>query len=125
MPLTLAQIVNILTQTVNHYFCYVLWFQSVNGETLGLGLCYFLLRLTLVLTERFILGERLKNIQWLAVGIAVVAVASSLLRTGHFSGFALLVALGYPLYILLWRKHSLPVLSIFFIENLLLVPIAR
>lgn len=96
----------------------------LQGETLGLALGYFLLPLVLVVVGRFLLGETLSRAQWGATALATVAVLCSLWNTGRFSWVALVVAFGYPLYFLLRRRQPIPILSAFFIENLLLVPLA-
>lgn len=96
----------------------------LNGETLGLGLGYVLLPLVLVLIGRFLLNENVSNAQWAATGLAAIAVACNLWNTGAFSWVALVIAFGYPLYFMLRRKQPIPVLSAFFLENLLLLPLA-
>lgn len=94
----------------------------LHGETLGLALGYFLLPLVLVVIGRFLFAEQLSPAQWGATALASLAVVFNLWHTGQFSWVALVVAFGYPLYFLLRRKQPLPVLSAFFIENLLLIP---
>jgi chloramphenicol-sensitive protein RarD len=96
----------------------------LNGETLGMSLGYFLLPMVLVIIGRFFLKEALSPAQWLATGIALLAIISNLWRTGHFPLIALAVAVGYPMYFMLRRKQPLPILSAFFLENVLLLPIA-
>jgi chloramphenicol-sensitive protein RarD len=96
----------------------------LQGETLGLAVGYFLLPLVLVLIGFFLHNEHLSNAQWAASAVAALAVVYSLLNTGRFSWVALVVAFGYPLYFILRRKQPIPILSAFFIENLLLVPLA-
>jgi chloramphenicol-sensitive protein RarD len=96
----------------------------LQGETLGLAVGYFLLPLVLVLIGFFLHNEHLSNMQWAASALATLAVVYSLLNTGRFSWVALVVAFGYPLYFLLRRKQPIPILSAFFIENLLLIPLA-
>lgn len=96
----------------------------LNGETLGLAMGYSLLPLVLVLIGRFLLNESLSNLQWAAAMLGFSAVLAKLVMEGDFSWVALIIALGYPLYFLLRRKQSIGVLSAFFIENLLLFPLA-
>ena len=96
----------------------------LQGETLGLALGYFLLPLILVLTGLVLFNERLGYAQWAATALAAIAVVYSLWNTGQFSWVALVVALGYPPYFILRRKQPVPILSAFFIENLLLLPLA-
>ena len=96
----------------------------LNGETLGLSQGYFLLPLTLVLMGKFVLGEQLSSAKKLAFVFASLAIGYNLWVVGHFSWVAIVIAVGYPIYFLLRRKQPIPVLSAFFIENLLLFPIA-
>lgn len=96
----------------------------LNGETLGLAIGYFLLPLVLVLIGRLFFKEQISVFQWIAVGLAVAALAFALYNNGHFSWVALAVGLGYPLYFVLRRVQPIPVLSAFFIENVLLFPVA-
>jgi len=96
----------------------------LNGQTLGIALGYALLPLTLVLVGYYLYDERLSSVQWLAAAVAVTSVAASIVNTGGFSWVALAVVIGYPLYFILRRWQPVPVLSAFFIENLLLIPIA-
>tara|TARA_R110002167_G_scaffold138853_4_gene326253 strand:- start:3487 stop:4383 length:897 start_codon:yes stop_codon:yes gene_type:complete len=96
----------------------------MNGRTLEVALGYFILPLAMVLTGRLVYGERLRRLQWLAVGCATAGVVSSLLQSGGFSWLALLIALGYPPYFILRRYQSLPALQAFGIENILLLPVA-
>ena len=96
----------------------------LHGETLGLALGYFLLPLVLVLVGRFFLSEKVSRVQWSATTLGALGVASSLWFTASFSWVALVVALGYPVYFQLRRYQPISVLSAFFIENLMLVPLA-
>ena len=96
----------------------------LNGETLGLSQGYFLLPLTLVLMGRFVLGEQLSTAKKTAFVFASLAIIYNLWVVGHFSWVAIVIAIGYPIYFLLRRKQPIPVLSAFFIENILLLPIA-
>ena len=96
----------------------------LNGETLGLAIGYFLIPLVLVLVGQLFLNEQLSRLQWVASGLAGLGVLSALVNTGHFSWVALAVGCGYPLYYVLRRYQPIPVLSAFFLENLLLLPLA-
>lgn len=95
----------------------------VNGKTLDLSLGYFLAPIVMVFVGRIFLGEKLYPMQWGAVLLAGMGVMYALYSSGGFSWVALLVALGYPAYFLLRRFQALPLISAFFIENLLLLPL--
>lgn len=80
-----------------------LW-APVHGKALDLSLGYFLLPLSMVVVGRVFYGERLSAMQKLAVSCAIVGVGYQLWQTGGFSWVSLLVALGYPGYLML-RRH--------------------
>lgn len=96
----------------------------LNGRTLELSLGYFLLPVVMVFIGRVFLGERLWRLQKLAVTCAVFGVVVAYRYAGGLSWVVLVVALGWPAYFLLRRYQPLPVISAFFIENLLLLPAA-
>ncbi|CAH0990212.1 Protein RarD [Sinobacterium norvegicum] len=94
------------------------------GDTVGLALGYSLLPISLVLIGRFYYHENLSTAQWLATAVAVSSVIYMIIINGSLSLTAMIVALGYPLYFMLRRKQSLPIVSAFLIENILLLPVA-
>jgi chloramphenicol-sensitive protein RarD len=96
----------------------------LNGHTLDVSLGYFLLPIIMVLIGSLFFKEKLRPLQWLAVALASIGVILMIIQSGGISWVALLICLGYPQYFLLRRKQSIPAFSIFFIENLLLLPIA-
>ncbi|MCK5685174.1 EamA family transporter RarD [bacterium] len=95
----------------------------VNGQTLDLSLGYFLCPIVMVFIGRIFLNERLYPMQWCAVVLASIGVTYAFYINGTFSWVAVLVAFGYPAYFILRRFQSLPVVSAFFLENLLLLPL--
>ena len=96
----------------------------VNGKTLDLSLGYFLAPIVMVFVGRIFLSEKLYTMQWGAVLLASLGIMYTFYSSGGFSWVTLLVALGYPAYFLLRRFQALPPISAFFIENLLLLPLA-
>jgi chloramphenicol-sensitive protein RarD len=95
----------------------------INGKTLDLALGYFLCPIVMVFVGRLFLNERLYPMQWGAVFLASIGVTYAFYVNGSFPLVAMLVGLGYPAYFILRRFQSLPVVSAFFIENLLLLPL--
>jgi len=95
----------------------------INGKTLDLSLGYFLAPIVMVLIGRIFLSEKLYRMQWGATLLAAIGVLYAFFSSGGFSWVTLLVALGYPAYFLLRRFQSLPLVSAFFLENLLLLPL--
>ncbi len=96
----------------------------LQGETLAVALGYFLVPLVLVVIGRLAFSDRLSPAQWLAAGLAAIGVLISLFTPAQFSWIVLVIVIGYPLYFLLRRAQPMPVVSAFFIENLLLLPLA-
>lgn len=96
----------------------------VNNLTAELSLGYFLLPLALVMTGRLLYKEKLNNLQSIACGLAILAVAHEVYQAGSLSWVSLLVAGGYPLYFVIRRKVETETLICFFYENLLALPLA-
>lgn len=94
------------------------------GRMLEVSLGYFLLPLAMVLVGRLFYGERLRPLQRLAVGCALLGVVHELWLTQAFSWVTLLAALGYPPYFMLRRWMRLDALSGFVLEMLVLAPLA-
>lgn len=96
----------------------------LNGETLGVAMGFFLAPLVLVTVGLIVFKERLSPLQSIATLIAIFAVICNLWNTGSFSWIALVIAVGYPFYFVMRRLQPIPILTAFFIENLILVPLA-
>jgi chloramphenicol-sensitive protein RarD len=84
---------------------------------------YFLLPLTMAFTGKFVFGEQMRPLQWLALLLAIAGVAIEVRSTGAFSWVTLLVCLGYPPYFILRRRLPLDTRLNFAAENLLLLPV--
>ncbi len=95
-----------------------------NGRALEVSLGYFMLPLSMVLTGRFLYGERLTRLQQLAVGCAVAGVLHELWRVGHFSWPAAVVVIGYPLYFVLRRRYRTDHLGGLWFDLLFMLPLA-
>jgi len=100
-----------------------LW-APLHGRALQVSMGYFLLPLVMVLLGRVVYGERLSPLQKLAVASAAVGVGWALLRNHGLSWEMLLVAFGYPAYFLLRRHAQIAHLGGFWVEMLLLLPVA-
>lgn len=96
----------------------------LNTHTLDVSLGYFLLPIIMVLIGSIFFKEKLRLLQWLAVCFALMGVVVMILQAGGVSWVALLICLGYPQYFILRRFQHFPTISVFFIENILLLPIA-
>lgn len=100
-----------------------LW-APLHGRALQVSMGYFLLPLVMVLVGRVFYGERLSRLQKLAVTSAAAGVVWALLRNHGLSWEMLLVALGYPAYFLLRRHLGVAHLGGFWVELVLLSPVA-
>lgn len=100
-----------------------LW-APLHGRALQVSMGYFLLPLVMVLVGRLFYGERLSTLQKLAVASAAAGVAWALLRNHGLSWEMLLVALGYPAYFLARRHLGVAHLGGFWVELVLLLPVA-
>ena len=96
----------------------------INEQMLDLTLGYFLMPLSLVLVGRIFYNEHLRNLQRIAVTFAVIGIAHELWRVGGFSWVTLICAVGYPPYFMLRRWMGFDAFSGFFLEMLVMAPVA-
>lgn len=96
----------------------------MNGDTLGIVLGFFLGPLGLVMVGLLFFGERLNAYQVGATALAGLAVASSLWNTGEFSWVAIVLTVCFTCYLTLRRVQPVSTLSAYYLENLLLLPVA-
>jgi chloramphenicol-sensitive protein RarD len=95
-----------------------------NGHVIDSSLGYFLTPLCNVALGYFVLHERLRGMQWTAVGAALAGVAVLLFRAGHLPWIALSLAGTWSLYGVLKKKSSLGPVPGLTMETLLLSPLA-
>ncbi|WP_432463311.1 EamA family transporter RarD [Agarivorans sp. QJM3NY_33] len=96
----------------------------LNGQALEVSIGYFLLPLSMLLVDRFIYHERLSCLQWLAALCALLGVSHEIYLFGGFPWEAALVALGFPCYFILRRKLGTNHLGGFWLDLLLMLPVA-
>ena len=96
----------------------------LNEQTLDLSLGYFLMPIIMVAIGRVFLKERLRPLQWLAIAFSVSGVTLAYLNSNGLTWVVIIIIVGYPLYLMLRRHQSLPTISAFFLENLILLPFA-
>jgi chloramphenicol-sensitive protein RarD len=95
-----------------------------HGHGLDASLGYLLLPIVLVLIGRLLFREQVSRMQWVAVGVAVAAVAAKLILTAAVSWVTFAVCVGYAIYFTV-RKHArLDLPATFGGEVLLLLPVA-
>jgi chloramphenicol-sensitive protein RarD len=101
-------------------------YATLNGEVVQASLGYFTNPILTVLLGVFVLRERLRPLQWVAIGISAVAVLVIAINYGAFPWIAVVLALSFGLYGLIKRRvgDRVDALSGLTIETLWLAPIA-
>jgi chloramphenicol-sensitive protein RarD len=106
----------------------VQWFMFVwaplTGHMLDLTLGYFLMPLVLVLAGRLFYNEHLRTLQRIAVACAVIGMLHELWRIGGLSWVTVVCAIGYPPYFMLRRWMGFDAFTGFFLEMLVMSPVA-
>ena len=96
----------------------------LTGHMLDLTLGYFLMPLVLVLAGRLFYNEHLRKLQRVAVICAVLGMLHELWRVGGLSWVTIVCALGYPPYFMLRRWMGFDAFTGFFLEMLVMSPVA-
>lgn len=96
----------------------------VHGFGLDASLGYLLLPIALVLVGRLLFREHVSRGQWVAVGIAVVAIAAKVAFEGTLSWVALSICVVYGVYFTVRRHAGLDLPATFGAETVLLIPLA-
>jgi len=101
-------------------------FATLNGEVVQAALGYFANPILTALLGVFVLRERLRPLQWVAIGIGAVAVLVIAINYGGVPWIALILALSFGTYGLIKRRVGgrVDALSGLTIETLWLAPIA-
>ncbi|HSE69784.1 MAG TPA: EamA family transporter RarD [Nocardioidaceae bacterium] len=95
-----------------------------NGHVVETSLGYFINPLVTVLMGVVILGERLRNLQWVALGIAAVAVLGLTVEYGRPPWVALVLAFSFGSYGLAKKKANVGAVESLTVETLVLAPVA-
>lgn len=95
-----------------------------HGRVVEASLGYFLVPLVNVALGRFMLHERLRRLQWVAIAFATAGVGLLLVRVGRPPWIALTLAATFGAYGLLRKKSPLGALTGLGLETLLLAPVA-
>lgn len=95
-----------------------------HGHVLEASLGYFLVPLVNVALGRFVLHEKLRRAQWIAIICATAGVCLLILRVGRMPWIALSLAATFGAYGLLRKKSPLGPLTGLGVETLLLAPAA-
>lgn len=81
------------------------------------ALGYFITPLVLVLLGVTVQRERLRGLQWAAVGVGTIAVAVLTIDYGHLPYIALILAASFGTYSLVKKRMSLPPAEGLFVES--------
>jgi chloramphenicol-sensitive protein RarD len=104
------------------------WFGYIwgvnNGRVVETSLGYFINPLVTVLMGVLILGERLRRRQWLAVGLATVAVVVLTVDYGRPPWVALLLAFSFATYGLAKKQAGVDAVESLAVETLFIGPFA-
>lgn len=95
-----------------------------NDHILDASLGYYINPLINVFLGRLFLGERLRTLQRVSVGLAVVGVAILVISYGQVPWIALVLAGSFSVYGLLRKQVAVDSLPGLFIETLMLSPLA-
>tara|TARA_R110002126_G_scaffold98045_14_gene228116 strand:+ start:9191 stop:10105 length:915 start_codon:yes stop_codon:yes gene_type:complete len=102
-----------------------LFIWAVNSDhMLDASLGYYINPLLNVLLGMLFLGERLRRLQWLALGLAASGVAIQVVIFGSIPWLALALAGSFAVYGLLRKKLAVEAITGLFVESLLLLPLA-
>lgn len=95
-----------------------------SGRMLEASLGYYINPLVNVLLGMLILGERLRRLQWLAVGLAALGVAQQVWQVGSLPWVSLVLALTFAFYGLIRKQAPVAALPGLVVETWLLLPLA-
>ncbi|MDH1338707.1 EamA family transporter RarD [Ectopseudomonas oleovorans] len=95
-----------------------------SGRMLEASLGYYINPLINVLLGMLLLGERLRRLQWVAVGLATVGVLQQLWQVGSLPWVSLFLALTFGFYGLIRKKAPVAALPGLVMETWLLLPVA-
>lgn len=99
---------------------------ALSGNIVETSLGYFINPITTVLLGVFVLKERIRRLQWAAIGIAAVAVIVIVLFYGEFPWIALSLTASFGVYGLIKKKigPAVDAVSGLTLESFWLIPIA-
>jgi chloramphenicol-sensitive protein RarD len=95
-----------------------------NGYVVETSLGYFINPLVTVLMGVLVIGERLRALQWVAMGIATVAVVVLTIELGRPPWVALVVAFSFGCYGLAKKKADAGAVESLTLETLVIAPVA-
>ncbi|WP_439887277.1 EamA family transporter RarD [Pseudomonas sp. MBLB4123] len=104
---------------------WLIYVWAVNNERmLEASLGYYINPLVNVLLGLLLLGERLRRLQWLAVGLAALGVVQQVWQVGSLPWVSLALALTFGFYGLIRKQAPVAALPGLVVETWLLLPLA-
>lgn len=100
-------------------FLWAVAHQQVIASSLG----YFLTPLVNVLLGLFVLKEKLNRLEWISVGLAVVAILNEVLALGSLPWISLFLAATFGTYGLVRKQVPVDALSGLWLETLAMLPL--
>lgn len=95
-----------------------------NGHVIETSLGYFINPLVTVLVGVFVLGENLRRMQWIAVGLGIMAVVVLTVDYGRPPWVALILAFSFATYGFLKKRANLGTIEALSVETTILFPFA-
>ncbi len=95
-----------------------------NGRMLEASLGYYINPLINVLLGMLLLGERLRPLQWIAVGLAALGVLQQVWQLGSLPWVSLVLAFSFGFYGLIRKQAPVQALPGLVVETWLLLPLA-
>ena len=95
-----------------------------NGRVVEASLGYFINPLVTVLMGVFVLGERLRPLQWAAMAVAGTAVAVLTLDYGRLPWVALVLAFSFGTYGLMKKTANVGAIESLTLETMVMAPVA-
>ena len=96
----------------------------LNGHVLETSLGYFINPLILIFLGVALMGERLRRVQWLAIGLAAIAVVQLTVDYGRPPWIALTLAFSFGTYGLMKKKAGVGAVEGLALETVILAPLA-
>jgi len=94
------------------------------GRVLETSLGYYINPLVSVFFASVLLGERLRPLQWAALGLAALGVLNQVVQLGQLPWVSLVLAVTFGFYGLLRKRIPLDAASGLFFETLIVAPVA-
>lgn len=126
----LADRSSMLTLAIASVFILINWlvyvFAALSGHVVEASLGYFTNPIVTVLLGVFVLRERLRPLQWVAIGVSVIAVLVLAIGYGSFPWIALVLAFSFGFYGLTKKRvgPKVDAISGLTMETLILSPLA-